>query len=1047
MRRYYSFCLVTYAIIVLSGCSIKETISDSELPVDCNIVFTATREATVTDTKTLRLDDGYVWWSPSEEVSVFYGSGDAGGSKFVTLNNTLAEIVELSGSVQMSGSGKYFWAVYPYSTDNTCDGNSVTMTVPARQDGVDGNFSNDEFPTVAKSKTLELAFWNVCGGVKFFVSRSDIKSVSFKGNNGEILAGKVNVAFNADGVPEVTEVIDGKTEVILTAPDGGCFKVGKYYYITLLPAALNSGFTLSLRADTAKGQVVSNNPQTIKRSVFGVLKNIDSKVQDWEEALPLPNAVDLGLSVLWASFNVGASAPEEYGNYYAFGETAPKDEYTSDNYIYPHTKEYSGSSIATKVVVFNEEVLTLECDAAQVAYGGEWRMPTRAECEELVEGCTPSWICVNGTEGYLFTSKINGNSIFLPDAGFKKNDDDYTWNQYGPGYGIYYWSSSTKGGPYLLSQEDGIVVSNIHGYSSRKGYSYFGQSVRAVRTNPRPRHVESLSIDKTEITLYEGRYDDLKFSVFPVTAANRKVVCTSSAPDVASVSWRNEYNDRDEYKSALAVVEALKAGTAIITVATVDGGFQANCKVTVLPKQEIEAVDLGLSVKWASMNLDAYGPEEYGRRFEWLCGDNKQKYVSDNYHECKPQLDLEDDRVHVSLGDNWRMPTIEEWKELAEHCTWSWASFHEVSGYTVTSQINGNSIFLPAEGYYMLSFPVAELNGLGSEGYYWSSSTIPHSNGWARCFRFHSNGIYFNSEFFYSYPVDLLELSVRPVYADRVHPAVVSLNKSALSLMVGGSRQLKAMVSPIGAIDKTVSWSSDRTDIATVDSEGIITAVSTGSAIITVTTNDGNLTATCSVTVIDYFEPEAVDLGLSSGLKWASCNLGATKPEEYGDYFAWGETEPKTDYSWATYKFEVGTDEQGPFSKYSGRSSNGGDDKVRLDIADDTARLILGGSWRMPTKGECNELRNNCTWTWTTQNGVNGRLVTGPNGNSIFLPAAGLRNDTVYSNVGSWGRYWSTGLFDFGVAWIADGIFFDSGDVGVGGSDRFYGFSVRPVTK
>jgi len=154
-------------------------------------------------------------------------------------------------------------------------------------------------------------------------------------------------------------------------------------------------------------------------------------------------------------------------------------------------------------------------------------------------------------------------------------------------------------------------------------------------------------------------------------------------------------------------------------------------------------------------------------------------------------------------------------------------------------------------------------------------------------------------------------------------------------------------------------------------------------------------------------QPEAVDLGLS--VKWATCNVGATKPEEYGEYFAWGETEPKGDYSWSTYKWCNGSSSS--LTKYNTDSSCGTvDNKTVLASEDDAAHVNWGGDWRMPTDAEWTELRTNCTWTWTTQNGVNGRLVTGPNGNSIFLPAAGVRIGTYLSDAGSCGLYWSSSL-------------------------------------
>ena len=131
-------------------------------------------------------------------------------------------------------------------------------------------------------------------------------------------------------------------------------------------------------------------------------------------------------------------------------------------------------------------------------------------------------------------------------------------------------------------------------------------------------------------------------------------------------------------------------------------------------------------------------------------------------------------------------------------------------------------------------------------------------------------------------------------------------------------------------------------------------------------------------------EPEYVDLGLS--VKWATFNVGATSPEDYGDYFAWGETEPKETYSWATYKWCDGTDAN--MTKY-----NKTDGKTTLELADDAAHVIWGDRWRMPTKAEMQELFDKCTWEADTVHGMSGKRVTGPNGNSIFIPTTGYYND------------------------------------------------------
>ena len=190
---------------------------------------------------------------------------------------------------------------------------------------------------------------------------------------------------------------------------------------------------------------------------------------------------------------------------------------------------------------------------------------------------------------------------------------------------------------------------------------------------------------------------------------------------------------------------------------------------------------------------------------------------------------------------------------------------------------------------------------------------------------------------------------------------------------------------------------------------------------------------------------EYVDLGLS--VKWATCNVGASNPEEYGDYFAWGETEPKDYYFWSMYKWCNGSNNT--LTKYNTSSSYGSvDNKTQLELSDDAARANWGGSWRMPTDAELTELREQCTWTWTTQNGVNGYKVaskkSGYTNKFIFLPAAGCRFDSSLDYAGSRGYYWSSSLYtDY--PYYAYGLYFHSDSVYRYDNSRYYGRSVRPV--
>ncbi|MBO7132784.1 MAG: DUF1566 domain-containing protein [Bacteroidales bacterium] len=177
-----------------------------------------------------------------------------------------------------------------------------------------------------------------------------------------------------------------------------------------------------------------------------------------------------------------------------------------------------------------------------------------------------------------------------------------------------------------------------------------------------------------------------------------------------------------------------------------------------------------------------------------------------------------------------------------------------------------------------------------------------------------------------------------------------------------------------------------------------------------------------------------IDLGLPSGLLWATCNVGANAPEEYGDYFAWGETTPKETYNWDTYKYYDGS-----VTKYTGSDS-----LTILEASDDAATANWGAGWRMPTADEMRELQDYCIVVWTEQNGVNGRKFTGPNGNSIFLPAAGYRIDSELDNAGSDGYYWSSSLSSGNTdrAWH---LYFYSGNYYMSNRYRYYGFTVRAV--
>ena len=467
-----------------------------------------------------------------------------------------------------------------------------------------------------------------------------------------------------------------------------------------------------------------------------------------------------------------------------------------------------------------------------------------------------------------------------------------------------------------------------------------------------------------------------------------------------------------------------------------------------------EAIDLGLpsGTKWATCNVGANSPEEYGGYYAWGETAEKSNYDWSTYKWCngsentvtkyctssvlgtvdnKTVLDPEDDVAHVKWGGSWRIPTLAEQEELFNNCSWTWTTLNGVTGYRVTGP-NGNSIFLPAAGYRNGT----DVYYRGSFGHCWSSSLNSYYSYYAYDLYFDDGNCYCYRNYRY------YGQSVRPVCGGANYTVSVSCEGKGV-VAIDGANVHSVTVADGFSITVTATANDGYEFIGWFvgDNE---TAVSTD-AEYTFTVSENIALIAKFKEVVTTPTYKAIDLGLPSGLKWASFNVGANAPEEYGGYYAWGETEEKDDYSWSTYKWYNGSEDI--MTKYCTHSDCGTvDNKTVLDPEDDVAHVKWGGSWRIPTLAEQEELFNNCSWTWTTLNGVTGYRVTGPNGNSIFLPAAGYRSDSGVFDRGSYGRYWSSSLYSYS-SLFAFFLDFHDGYYDWDWCDRYYGQSVRPVTE
>lgn len=458
-------------------------------------------------------------------------------------------------------------------------------------------------------------------------------------------------------------------------------------------------------------------------------------------------------------------------------------------------------------------------------------------------------------------------------------------------------------------------------------------------------------------------------SSLEMTAGDESMISLSFSPSGATevpVIWKSDNDDVAKVENGL--VTALKSGKATIIASTQDGSITAS--VTIIVKDRWEAVDLGLGCLWGQVNLGADEPWEYGDYYSFGEVETKSTYVDENYkygpnddltkyyHDRKFILDKEDDAARKILGDGWRTPSVEEWEQMMDKCKVEEESLNGVKGFRVTGP-NGNSIFFPLAGFYQI------------DKYYQNENGV-----------YRTNERYFNVLFGGSPSPRLSEQSylyyvgipIRPVKSKEYHS--FSIDEQVIKLKVDERVNVPITFTPSQASSASVDWFCENEDIAMV-SCGIIVGIRAGCTKVKAVSVDGTLTSECTVEVADWSYPEAesVDLGLS--VEWASWNLGATKAEEVGDYFAWGEVNHKSCFDKKTYALY---DQSFNLTKYSL-------DNPILAETDDAATVLWGNGWRMPTKEEVEDLIEYCEITRTTQNGVVGYSVVRKwNGNSIFIP-------------------------------------------------------------
>ena len=646
-----------------------------------------------------------------------------------------------------------------------------------------------------------------------------------------------------------------------------------------------------------------------------------------------------------------------------------------------------------------------------------------------------------------------------------------------------------------------------------------GTSIITVTTNDgskkatcnvtvKPVSVSSVSLDRESLSLIIGETTSLTSTVYPENAANKNVSWSSSNNDVAIVDSNGQ-------------ITAIGIGKATITVTTEDGGKTATCAVSVNPISvtgvELNKSSLSLTLGLEERLVATISPEDAtNKNVTWKSSNSNVVTVDSNGNisaikvgtatitvitedggktaSCTvtvtpiavTSISLDQTSLSMTEGETYTLAaTVSPSNATDKTVTWSSSnsSVASVSSSGVVTAIKAGtttitaragsktatcSIIVKAPTIPVTSITLnkSSLSLTVGDTEYLSASILP-SNATDK-------SLFWSSDDTEVATVSNLGLvtAIAPgsatitvttcdgnkkascavtVQAQTIAVTGVSLDKTSLSMTVGDTQTLTATITPSNATNKAVTWTSSNMSIATVSSSGVVTAKAAGTAAITVTTNDGGKTAACTITVTPAQQTidghEYVEMG--DGLKWATMNVGAMRPEEYGDYFAWGETLPKSNYDWSNYKYGTSSTSLTKYVTYSDYGSV--DNKTVLESSDDAATVNWGGSWRMPTIADWMWLMRNCTWSWTANynnTGIAGHIVTsnvsGYKGHSIFFPAAGYCDWGIPDKTGTLGCYWSSTI-NINDPYLAYDVRFDSSDVYRYNYYRYYGETVRPV--
>ena len=1053
-----SFILFAASLLALAGCSRNQEI---DVP-DANLSLFARTESPA-ESRTVVESGVHVFWEPGDEIMVFSQNTS---SRFTTDIEEPSATAVFTGNLDGYSSGSELWAIYPYSEVASFVNDTLTTMIPYAQQARAGSFAQRQNVSIAKTTSKNLSFYNVLGGVRFTVENEGISAVVMESIGNEPLTGKVSITFDG-AAPSLSVSSEASDVVILTAKEGETLIPGEWYYISTIPGEISKGFRFRFIKGKSSGVSSIEKAVTVRRGVFGSIEHADNGVtfhSEEEMKEPSQQIEDIISSCVTDETNADvllASRVDEIKSNPAVKDVIVGEAATTvlfkngETLIYPYnypsafdenpessTSSYSSSPRPkTRASDLNQGYF----DADIVVFNLFSEQSGRSRQNELMEniayvfqnGFHQRSVCYCGLEDFTVENVnkaiANNSIIFFSTLG----SDDGRYICTGERYKVGKPGQDLDGAKYTHFYTTVSFQDKVDGH---KRYAYSVEKLVKNYNGPLMYFASCNSMKSPD--LYDKDTGRCKYSNH-VLGWNGINKCGQAFALIIADYMANGGKDfsafakdfSEEHLPLGTIKDPLEKGTKMVALtdyAWSSGSYTGWSEVVSRFPMQIVTPAFGTCIKKTSNytvklyyhNDDPTSIVTDGKNYTYEKG-NKYFLGFDNMGGIIRTSEY----LHVNK-DSWVNYTQKNFS----------AGVWKIS---LNQEDSYGSAYIVGQTYLIMHKGYKENDGETEE-------IMPDPKVETLRADVESNGVFLAGAVI-NRTLDGLETGFRYYKFSTQDEHSTMTGQDSLSLIINRGTSIPSSAEYKGYFGVLLS---------DIDNSGKYEVVAYAKDETGLISYGDIYRFGFDISDGEYAVPEAIDLGLPSGLLWASFNLGATKPEEYGGYFAWGETEPyyeslnppswkpgKQDgYEWPSYKWCMG--DYSSLTKYCTTPEYGyngfTDGKTILDPEDDAANVNLGDKWRLPTKIELEELILYCSSQKTVKNGTNGYILTGPNGNSIFFPIADFI-ESVYgvSSDFSIGKYCSSSPSKD--SYQTYGLFFSSYGNYSDMEDRCIGWSVRPV--